>query len=429
MSRDASKDWTLMPLKSLFSLQTPGFWGGEPHGFHDVKVLRATNLTKDNKLNLNSPALRSFPERKREQKELQNNDIILERSGGSPSQPVGRVGFFEGDSGYSVSNFMQILRIDTHIGIPKFCYYLMAWLYEKGVTAKLQKATTGIRNLDYAAYLNTEVYIPSLHEQRRIAEILSSVDDAIAATQAMIEQTKKVKQATLEHLLTKGIGHTRFKQTEIGEIPESWDVAELNSVATFQPGYAFKSNQFVDEGVRLLRGSNIGVGSFDWSEGATKYFPEDRVVEFSEYFLRENDIIIAMDRPFISSGFKVARLQKSDLPCLLLQRVGRLTPKVNCDPDWLWQITSAGSVRSHLEKQQVGTDLPHISKSDIESCKIVIPTLSEQKAIASILMPLDANIETLMKILHTSKSMKSALMSDLLTGRKRVTDTLPLAAE
>lgn len=273
------------------------------------------------------------------------------------------------------------------------------------------------------------IALPPLHEQRRIAEILSSVDEAIAATRAVIEQTRKVKQGVLERLLTKGIGHTRFKQTEIGEIPEGWEVTQVGQIARLQPGYAFKSAEFADSGIRLLRGSNVGVGSFDWSEGVTKHFPAERVDEFSDYQLGENDIIIAMDRPFISAGFKVARLQKSDLPCLLLQRVGRLIPTGECDPDWLWQITSAGSVRRHLEKQQVGTDLPHISRSDIESCTVALPPIAEQKAIATILEPLDTRTDLLMRSLSSGECLKSALMSDLLTGRKRVTDALPMAAE
>ncbi|THV16725.1 restriction endonuclease subunit S [Rhizobium rhizophilum] len=288
---------------------------------------------------------------------------------------------------------------------------------------------TGVPTLNRNVVHEVEVALPPLQEQRRIAEILASVDEAIASMCAVIEQTRKLKQGVLERLLTKGIDHTCFKQTDIGEIPEGWEVAQVGQFARLQPGYAFKSAEFTESGIKLLRGSNVGVGSFDWSEGVTKCFPAERVDEFSEYLLGENDIIIAMDRPFISAGFKVARLRKSDLPCLLLQRVGRLTPTGDCDPDWLWQITSAGSVRRHLEKQQVGTDLPHISRSDIESCTVALPPLAEQRAIAAILKPLDTQADLLMQSLSSGERLKSALMSDLLTGRKRVTDALPMAAE
>ena len=78
--------------------------------------------------------------------------------------------------------------------------------------------------------MNPPLLLPPLPEQTKIAAILSSVDEAIAATQSVIDQTRKVKQGLLQDLLTRGIGHTRFKQTEIGEIPEAWEVKRLDSV-------------------------------------------------------------------------------------------------------------------------------------------------------------------------------------------------------
>ncbi len=86
--------------------------------------------------------------------------------------------------------------------------------------ARLGSGTT-VAGIRQETIRGLPIALPPLHEQRRIAEILSSVDEAIAATRAVIEQTKKVKQGVLERLLTKGIGHTRFKQTEIGEIRRS----------------------------------------------------------------------------------------------------------------------------------------------------------------------------------------------------------------
>lgn len=265
-----------------------------------------------------------------------------------------------------------------------------------------------------------ELLFPSFAEQSKIGAVLTSVDEAIAATEALIEQTKRVKQGLLRQLLARGIGHTRFKQTEIGEIPEGWEVAALGTVATFQPGYAFKSSEFVSHGDRLLRGSNVGVEKTDWTDEITKFFPPERRHEFEEYLLKAGDIIVAMDRPFISEGFKVVRLKEADLPALLLQRVGRFLPTKRCDPEWLWQVVSAGTLRVHLEQHQVGTDLPHISKGDIEKCQLAIPPVDEQKHIATYVTDMDRLVEVERHRLSLMTRLKSALMSDLLTGRKRV---------
>lgn len=79
-----------------------------------------------------------------------------------------------------------------------------------------------------------QVALPPLPEQEKIAAILSSVDEAIQATQAVIEQTRRVKEGLLQDLLTRGIGHTRFKQTEIGKIPESWEVQKVADVLSIE---------------------------------------------------------------------------------------------------------------------------------------------------------------------------------------------------
>jgi type I restriction enzyme S subunit len=260
----------------------------------------------------------------------------------------------------------------------------------------------------------------SIPEQRRIAEILSSVDEAIAATQAVIEQTRLVKQGVLKRLLTKGIGHTHFKQTEIGEIPEAWEVLALGSIAAFQPGYPFKSQEFSDTGDRLLRGSNVGVGELIWGDSNTKFFPEIKRREFQDFTLNDGDIVLAMDRPFISSGFKVARVSKDDLPALLLQRVGRFNASGQCNEDWLWQVVSSGTLKETLERRQVGTDLPHISKSDIESCVVAVPPKEEQIQISIMMQEFDAALHASKAQALSYAAIKSALLSDLLTGRKRV---------
>ena len=86
---------------------------------------------------------------------------------------------------------------------------------------------TGVPTLNRNVVHREHVAVPPLPEQKKIAAILGSVDAAISATQAVIDQTHKVKQGLLQQLLTRGIGHTRFKKTEIGEIPEEWEVHEL----------------------------------------------------------------------------------------------------------------------------------------------------------------------------------------------------------
>ena len=110
-------------------------------------------------------------------------------------------------------------------------------------------------NLKFESFSQIEIILPPIQEQKKIVAILCSVDDAIQATQAVIDQTRRVKQGLLQQLLTRGIGHTRFKQTEIGEIPQSWELTTLgkitnkNSLQTGPFGSQLHASEYIESGI------------------------------------------------------------------------------------------------------------------------------------------------------------------------------------
>jgi type I restriction enzyme S subunit len=133
------------------------------------------------------------------------------------------------------SNCANIIIIRANIRVlPQYLHaYIngpVAAQQNKGFTAGSVQAV-----LNIGAIKRLKILVPPLIEQKKIAAILGSVDEAIGATRAVIEQTRRVKQGLLQQLLTRGIGHTRFKQTEIGEIPEAWEVVELDDVIHGKP--------------------------------------------------------------------------------------------------------------------------------------------------------------------------------------------------
>lgn len=404
MLRDVPEGWAELALGDIFARDTPGFWGDDEGNECTMKVLRATNLKKDGTLNYSTAAVRSFPEKKASQKALQDGDIILERSGGSPTQPVGRVAYFQGGEGFSASNFMQIIRADEQKAEGVFCYYWMDWFYKKGGTELLQKATTGIRNLDYQVYKSTLVKLPPLPEQRRIAEILSSVDEAIQATQAVIEQTRKVKNGVLERLLTKGIGHTRFKQTEIGEVPEGWSVKRLGDV------------------IRLTSGKLKSVRSLSSAPSSSTPFPVyggNGVAGYDSDFLIDGaNIIIGRVGEYCGSVYRAnGQVWVTDNALYTKQFL------VDVSPDFLAHVISG----IPLEKIRGGGGQPLISQKPLYEVEIALPPASEQRQIASMIQSFDNGIETAR--LSRLRSIKQALSGDLLAGRRRTSTNLPLAAE
>ena len=148
----APEGWTRYKVSDLLADDAPGYWGSTPSGTGDVAVLRSTNLTDDHRLNISNVALRSFPENKILEKKLEPGDLLLERSGGGPNRPVGRIAYFNHESCFCYSNFMQRLRPDQRRVRPEFLAYLLSHLHLSGVTLLMQQATTGIRNLNYREY-------------------------------------------------------------------------------------------------------------------------------------------------------------------------------------------------------------------------------------------------------------------------------------
>ncbi|WP_413488936.1 restriction endonuclease subunit S, partial [Shewanella baltica] len=263
-----------------------------------------------------------------------------------------------------------------------------------------------------------------LLEQQKIAAILTSVDDVIEKTQAQIDKLKDLKSGMMQELLTKGVGvdgkpHTEFKDSPVGRIPKMWKMAPLSNVCELQVGYAFKSTWFVDAGIKLLRGDNVGFGTATWER--TKYLSKHEANNYQDYQLSRGDIIIGMDRTFTKSGVKITKLSIEDTPSLLVQRVGRFLPKSTCDDDFLWQLLRSSQYLDALKGQEKGMDIPHLSKSEILTPYVVIPPLEEQKIIARTLRSVDDMIERNSKKLISNNLLKKALMQDLLTGKVRVT--------
>lgn len=192
--------------------------------------------------------------------------------------------------------------------------------------------------------------------------------DALFTTEASVDA---LKQTILELAVSGSLSPVdRWPQAPVA----------LKSGAALQNGYAFKSEWFTQDGIRLLRNINITHGSTDWSE--TVCLPEKDAESFSRFLLTEGDIVLTLDRPFISTGTKVAQIAASDLPSLLLQRVGRFQLSEHLVPEYvlLW-------VNSPMFSKQIdpgrSNGVPHISTKQVEAAMIFIPSTDEQQRIVA----------------------------------------------
>ena len=200
--------WQTARLGDVLALNQPGAWGDEPTDDDPgVRVLRAADLTRDGRVETATAARRRLSERDRERRLMRNGDLILERSGGGPTAPVGRVALIEESDPIYCSNFCQHLRVDPARLDARFAARALWHRYMRGVTERLEQRTTGIRNLDYAGYLLLPIPIPSMEEQEVIAAALDSAEAAIDREREERTALESLKASTADALLT---GQTRL---------------------------------------------------------------------------------------------------------------------------------------------------------------------------------------------------------------------------
>jgi type I restriction enzyme S subunit len=183
-------------------------------------------------------------------------------------------------------------------------------------------------------------------------------------------------------------------------------------------GYAFKSEWFTGSpGVRLVRNQNISHGELNWSD--TEYLPDDRVPEFYKWALRPGDLVLSLNRPFISTGLKLAWITEADCPCLLVQRVVCLRPapeRLLAKYLYLWCNAPHFYRDAHVVPS---SGVPYIAPNRVAQMRMQLPPLAEQRRIVAKVEQLMALVDALETQLAASRATAANLLSALvaeLTG-------------
>jgi type I restriction enzyme S subunit len=275
----------------------------------------------------------------------------------------------------------------------------------------------GLLNVGVDDFFGISLTIPPLPEQRKIAAILSSVDDAISKTEVIIMQTEQVKQGLMQQLLMKGIGHTTFKQTEIGEIPVDWTLMTLGDIGELRSG---STPSRAKQDVYFSNGSIPWVKTLDLNNSVI-YSTQENITkvalkETSCKIIPKGSVLVAM-----YGGFnQIGRTGLLGIDATINQALTAIeidTNKVLADYvlHWLnfmvkyWENFAASSRKD-----------PNITKSDVRRFPIAIPSLAEQVKVSSIISSVENNITIESTKLNRLKAVKQGLMTVLLSGKVRV---------
>jgi type I restriction enzyme S subunit len=340
--------------------------------------------------------------------------------------------FFRGRRGILASTMNRISHDDT-FDKEYFFYAVKSWeSYLKG-----QTSGSGIPHVDKEVLGNLEVFQFDKPEQTKIAEVLSTVDMAIEQTEVLIAKQQRIKTGLMQDLLTRGIdehGNLRseqthkFKDSPLGRIPVEWEVDEfgctVESAVDGPFGSNLKTDHYVAEpGVRVIRLGNIGNGKFLDQDKAWISNVHGRYL--SRHSVQPADLLIAslgdekhpFGRACIYPDYFGEAIVKADVfrvRCKKDKMVHSFAVHLFNFPRW----------RQGLFALAQGVTRDRVNLTNMMLLQLPIPPISEQRAIAHTIGSIDFSLYESERNLAKNNFLKTALMQDLLTGKKRVTDLL-----
>lgn len=340
--------------------------------------------------------------------------IILGRKG-----TIDKVGYATGrfwtiDTAYYLSDFSD--------SIPRWLFYFLQTL-----DLRQMNEATGVPSLSRDLLYKIEVETPPLTEQIKIAEILSTVDRAIGQTEALIAKQQRLKTGLMQDLLTRGIdehGRIRseetheFKDSPLGRIPVEWEVQRLDYVASDVVDCPHTTPTFQPSGELVVRTFNIKDGHLVGERSYVSELEYEHRVSRCEPHAR--DLIFTREAPvgeafIVPENLRLCLGQRTMLIRLVEDR---------CHPEYLLEVIYSEEMRIRFDQKVGGTTNPHLNVSDVRSLLLRIPDIKEQSEITSSIRSVRETIAQTQREKSKFAAIKTALMQDLLNGRKRVTNLL-----
>ena len=338
---------------------------------------------------------------------LREGDIIIARAG-----TVGVSVLVEEDKEVIYGSYMIRIKPQDKIIDPKYLFHFFqssAYWKQIGKTA----AGSTLKNINTRNLKNLLISFPlNKDEQREIISILSTIDEAIQKKDEMIAKTQELKKGVMQQLLTRGIGHTKFKQTEIGEIPEEWKVLKLVEVASVRYGLG-QPPEADENGVPMIRATNIKHGKI--VETNLLRVSRSAVPESRDAFLKAGDVIVVRSGAYTGDIGHITEKWEGAIAGYDLV----ISPSDRIDSIFLTNYLLSSRIQGYFSKLKSRSAQPHLNAQQVSDTPIALSLLPEQKKIASILSAIDEKIEIGRKRKEQLEKLKKGFMQNLLTGRVR----------
>lgn len=237
-----------------------------------------------------------------------------------------------------------------------------------------------------------KIYYPNSEEQSKIVLILDEISSVIEHRQQELQKLDELVKSRFVELFGDPISN-----------PKGWKKDKAESHIDLLSGYPFQSEQYVNDGINICGGLIIMPQKIQWQD--CRHWPS--VDGYEDYLLAEDDIVMALDRPWISEGFKIAQVDSTHLPALLIQRTARIRG-IDVNQQYLFHCFVNGGFDKH--SNVTGSLVPHISAKDIRSFEILLPPIKLQKQFAAFVKQVDKSKVAVQKALDEAQLLFDSLM-------------------
>ena len=402
--------WKAVRLGDYIFKPEYGYTASATHETIGPKFLRITDI-QDDSVDWKDVPYCECDENTKRKYLLVPGDIVIARIGATTGKA-----YLVDDSPESIFA-SYLIRVKTQSSL--FSPFLFTYFRTEDYWRQIRQSKGGRLKggVNIPILQNLKIPLPPLPEQRAIAHILQTIQEAKAARQRELALERERKAALMDYLFSHGTNGESRKQTEIGEIPESWELVELGDLIDVKHGYAFKSEYFTESGdIVLTPGNFLVTGGLYWGV-KTKFTSQEYPAEF---LFEPGDLVVVMTdltpstkllgaSAFIPTGKRVSHNQ----------RIGKILLKNSLtSKNFLYWVFNSKAFRKHMALTATGSTVRHTSPSRIKDYKFGLPLNEEQHEITEILKAFDTKIAALEQEVARLAELFHAMLDELMTGQR-----------
>lgn len=406
-------DWQRTRIKFGIRRSAAGVWGNDEKGnSDDVICFRIADFDYPHgELKLDNITLRNIEKNQLEGRLLSYGDLLIEKSGGGDATPVGRVVRVNYEGKATCSNFIHSLTLNEKLD-NNFMYYYFHFLYSNKVNLLFFNQTTGLQNLKVSDYLSQSIYVPTIDEQKAIANYLgiqcAKIDKVIAAQEKRVELLQELKQSIITRAVTKGINsHVKMRDSGvewIGQIPEHWEIKKLK--------YLFSNLDYLRQPITADQRSK--------NNPIYDYYGASGIIDKIDFYNVDDTVLLI--------GEDGANLVFRNLP-LIYKASGKfwvnnhahiLKPLIGVDYEYMYYTMECADYSTFI----TGSAQPKLSQENMNQVQYPLPPLSEQCKISKYIerktIKIDSFITKALCQIELLKEYKQSLITEVVTGKRKV---------